>query len=56
MKKDGKRQLQEKLKSELELLTKQKLPDSVAWEALFNLSGMFSVLRRMKKEAQYGVL
>jgi hypothetical protein len=56
MKKDGKKQLQEKLKNELELLTKQKLPDSVAWESLFNLSGFFSVLRRMREEAKYGVL
>lgn len=47
------KELQEKLRDELELLTHQKLSDSVAWEALFNLSGMFGVLRQMKKEADY---
>lgn len=43
--------LQEKLKKELELLTKRKLSDSDAWEAHHNLSGFFRVLEKMKKEA-----
>jgi hypothetical protein len=49
-----KRQLQEKLKEELKLLTNHELSDSNAWEALFNLSGFFRVLKQMKKEANYG--
>jgi hypothetical protein len=45
------KRLQDKLKNELELLTKKKLSNSEAWEAYFNLSGFFRVLQQMKKEA-----
>jgi len=44
---------QEKLKDELELLTKRKLSNSEVWEAHHNLSGLFRVLMQMKKEAKY---
>ena len=53
MKMNQKKQLQVKLKEELELLTRQKLSDAVAWEAMFNLSGFFNVLRQMKNEIGY---
>jgi hypothetical protein len=45
--------LQGKLKKDIELLTKQKLSNSDAWEAVHNLSGVFRVLEKMKKEAKY---
>lgn len=48
-------QLQEQLKTELKLLTKNELSNVDAWESLFNLSGFFRVLKQMKKEAQYGI-
>jgi len=41
----------DKLKAELELLSKRKLSKSEAWEAHRNLSGFFRVLKQMKKEA-----
>lgn len=47
-------QLQQKLKKELEELSKTQISPSDAWEAVFNLSGFIRVLQKMKKEAQYG--
>ncbi|KKR83644.1 MAG: hypothetical protein UU73_C0005G0027 [Candidatus Daviesbacteria bacterium GW2011_GWA1_41_61] len=41
----------ENLQKELELLSKQPLTDSQAFEAYFNLSGFLKVLNKMKKEA-----
>lgn len=52
---ENQKRLQEKLKNELELLTKRKISNSEAWETLFNLSGFFRVLKQMKKEADYGI-
>lgn len=46
--------LQQKLKEELEAMSKTQLSSSDAWEAVFNLSGFIKVLQKMKKEAQYG--
>ncbi len=46
-----KKSAQEKLKTELELLTKKKFSNSEAWEAYHNLSGFFRVLKQMRKEA-----
>ena len=46
-----KRKLQQDLKKELELLSKQPLTETQAFEAYFNLSGFLKVLNKMKKEA-----
>ncbi len=50
-----KRKLQQELKKELELLSRQPLTESQAFEAYFNLSGFLKVLNKMRKEAvEYG--
>ena len=46
-----KKDLQEKLKTELQKIGQKPVSDGEAWEALFNLSGFFKVLKQMKKEA-----
>lgn len=46
------KKLQNKLREELELLSKRKLSDSEAWESYHNLSGFFRVLYQMRKEAK----
>lgn len=45
-----KKSVQEKLKTELETLTKKKLSNQEAKEAYHNLSGFFRVLKQMEKE------
>jgi len=47
------KQLQKKLKEELKLLIRRELSDADVWEAYFNLSGFFRVLKQMRKEANY---
>ena len=47
------RKLRDELKNELELLAKRKLSNTEAWNAYFNLTGFFRVLKQMKKEAEY---
>ncbi len=49
--KQKKKALQEKLKAELQEISKKPVSDADAWESLFNLSGFFKVLKQMKKEA-----
>ena len=48
---ENQKKLQEKLKDELELLSKRKISNSQAWESYHNLSGFVRVLMQMKKEA-----
>lgn len=49
------KKLQQDLKQELELLSKQPLTDSQSFDAYFNLSGFLKVINKMKKEAMvYG--
>jgi hypothetical protein len=45
-----KRNIQQSLKKELELLAKRPLTTSESFEAYFNLSGFIKVLNQMKKE------
>ncbi len=47
---------QEKLKEELEAITKRQLSQEESFEAYFNLSNFFRVLKQMKKEADYGAV
>lgn len=51
-----KKDIQQKLKKELESLSKAPISDGTAYEAYFNLSGFLKVLKKMKDEAQYGTV
>ena len=51
-----KKDIQQKLKKELETLSKTPISDGMAYEAYFNLSGFFKVLKQMKKEALNGAI
>lgn len=51
MKMEQKKQVQQSLKKDLELLAKRALTDAEAFESYFNLSGFIKVLNQMKKEA-----
>jgi len=50
------KQLQQKLKQELESRSKTPLTNSQAFEAYFNLSGFLKTLYKMRKEAKYGTV